>query len=234
MCGIYGSTILYNEHQIREKLKRIQFRGPDQTGYKKCSFNGNTIILGHNRLSILDLDPRANQPFNYLEQIEIVFNGEIYNFLEIKDELQQKGYQFNTTSDTEVICAAYLEYGNDCVNHMNGMFAFVIYDIKEKILFGARDRLGKKPFYYYHNKMQFEFASQISSIQLFNNRLSISKKAIINYLSWGVIPDNSSIFNEVRKLPAGHSFNYDLINGEFKSHQYWDIDYLGEKKLDRK
>src|SRR5690606_21194199 len=94
-----------------------------------------------------------------------------------------------------------------------------------------RDRLGKKPFYYYHNKMQFEFASQISSIQLFNNRLSISKKAIINYLSWGVIPDNSSIFNEVRKLPAGHSFNYDLINGEFKSHQYWDIDYLGEKKF---
>ncbi|GGD10067.1 asparagine synthase (glutamine-hydrolyzing) [Hyunsoonleella pacifica] len=231
MCGIYGTTIQYEGYQIKAKLERTQFRGPDKTDFKSYSFNDSQVYFGHNRLSIVDLDARSNQPFNYIDKLEIVFNGEIYNFIEIKEELKQKGYKFTTTSDTEVICAAYLEYGFNCVDKLNGMFAFVIYDIGNQKFFGARDRLGQKPFYYFHDKNNFEFASQISSIQLFNKRLSISSKAIRNYLSWGVVPDSMSIFNEVKKLEAGHYFTYNLNNGDFKSQVYWDIDSFGKNKF---
>ena len=231
MCGIYGTTIHYEEHEVKAKLQRTVFRGPDQSGSKSFNFDNVHVTFGHNRLSILDLDARSNQPFNYFNKVEIVFNGEIYNFIELKEELKQKGYEFNTTSDTEVICAAYMAFGYECVNRLNGMFAFVIYDRQKQLLFGARDRLGKKPFYYYHNQRQFEFASQVSSIQLFNKELSISSKAIHSYLSWGAVPDTLSIFNEVKKLGAGHFFNFNLKNGDFKIQQYWDIDYLGNNKF---
>ncbi|WP_452226937.1 asparagine synthase (glutamine-hydrolyzing) [Lacinutrix cladophorae] len=221
MCGIYGSTIKYTPSQVKEKLASAAFRGPDATHF---TFNGKdkNIIFGHNRLSIIDLDPRSNQPLTY-KHIHIVFNGEIYNFLEIKKQLQTQGYIFNTTSDTEVLCAAYLEYGEAFINKLNGMFAFVIYDEKQQRLFGARDRMGQKPFYYYLGENGFEFASQISSIQLHNSNLSISSKAISSYLTWGNIPDPNSIFNEVHKLEAGYSFILDLTNNSFKKSQYWDI-----------
>ncbi|MCK0124114.1 asparagine synthase (glutamine-hydrolyzing) [Gelidibacter sp. F2691] len=231
MCGIYGSTIPYSESQIKEKLERTSFRGPDQMGWKIYPSDNQTIALGHNRLSIIDLEARANQPLSYGQNIEIVFNGEIYNFREIRDILYKKGYAFKTTSDTEVICAAYLEYGEDCVNHFNGMFAFVIYDKIRHQFFGARDRLGVKPFYYYHNGTDFEFASQISSIQLHNSNLSISQKSIEAYLTWGNIPDPLSIFNEVKKLMAGHTFVFDMMTGELKTKVYWDIDYQGHRNF---
>jgi asparagine synthase (glutamine-hydrolysing) len=186
------------------------------------------IIFGHNRLSIIDLDPRSNQPFTYYEHIHIVFNGEVYNFKSIKDTLIKLGYKFKTTSDTEVLCAAYLEYGQDCVHYFIGMFAFVIYDEKKQLFFGARDRLGQKPFYYYHDGKSFEFASQISSIQLHMNNLTISKRAISYYLSWGNIPDPQTIFNEIKKLKAGHSFTFDLKTGDFNNKPYWDIDFKGK------
>lgn len=227
MCGIYGSTIQYTEQQIREKLHRTSFRGPDQTGIKVYKNENQQIILGHNRLSIIDLDPRSNQPFTYLNKIHVVFNGEIFNFQILKKQLELKKYKFTTTSDTEVICAAYLEYGENCVRHFNGMFSFVIYDEDNNLLFGARDRMGQKPFYYYHNGKEFEFSSQISSIQLFNKNLSISNKSIKLYLSWGNIPDPFSIFNEIRKLKAGHCFVFNLHTGDLKIRQYWDIDYKG-------
>jgi len=225
MCGIYGSTIAYKEAEIKAKLERISFRGPDKLDYKIYNSSIKPIIFGHDRLAIIDLDPRSNQPFTYLDSIHIVFNGEIYNFKNIKDKLAKKGYTFNTTSDTEVICAAYLEYGENCINYFNGMFTFVIYDEKQQQLFGARDRLGQKPFYYYHNKTDFEFGSQLSSIQLFNKNLSISKKAISYYLAWGAVPDPFSIFNEIKKLKAGNTFTYNLVSGKFIEKPYWDITY---------
>ena len=228
MCGIYGTTIKYSDKQIKSKLERTAFRGPDQMGIETFKSDNNDITLGHNRLSIIDLDPRSNQPFTYQNKTHIVFNGEIYNFLELKKTLQDLGHTFNTTSDTEVVCAAYLEYGNDCVAHFNGMFAFVIYDTENQKLFGARDRLGQKPFYYYHNGNDFEFSSQISSIQLDNQNLSISKKAIDYYIAWGNIPDPYSIFNEVHKLKAGHRFTFNLTDGKMNIDQYWDIDYQTE------
>lgn len=231
MCGIYGSTILYKESQIKDKLKRTSFRGPDQMGWKMYPSNNQSITLGHNRLSIIDLDARSNQPYSYGENIEIVFNGEIYNFRDIKDVLHKKGYLFKTTSDTEVICAAYLEYGESCINHFNGMFAFVIYDKNKNQFFGARDRLGVKPFYYYHKGKDFEFSSQISSIQLHNSNLSISRKAIDSYLTWGAVPDPMSIFNEVKKLRAGNLFVFNLNSGDLNVKTYWDIDYKGDNKF---
>lgn len=220
MCGIYGSTILYSENQVQDKLERIRFRGPDKS---QCKFIKDTIVFGHNRLSIIDLDERSNQPFTYANKIHIVFNGEIYNFQEIKQILKKDGYTFNTTSDTEVICAAYMAYGKACVSKFNGMFAFVIYDENSHELFGARDRLGQKPFYYYLDEKNFEFASQLSAIQLHNNKLSISSDAISYYLAWGNIPDSFSIFNEVKKLKAGYSFTYKLDSKEYKENCYWDI-----------
>lgn len=228
MCGIYGTTLNYNEQQVKDKLKRTAFRGPDQMGWQFYKKDNRQIIFGHNRLSIIDLDPRSNQPFTYYDTIHIVFNGEVYNFKTIKETLSKKGYSFKTTSDTEVLCAAYLEYGEKCVDYFVGMFSFVIYDEKNNILFGARDRLGKKPFYYYHNGKDFEFASQISSIQLHSNNLTISERAIAYYLSWGNVPDPQSIFSQVKKLKAGHKFTFNLSSGEFKSQPYWDIDYTNK------
>ncbi len=228
MCGIYGTTLEYNETQIKDKLSRTAFRGPDKMLWKSYHSDGRKITFGHNRLAIIDLDSRSDQPFTYNKNIHLVFNGEIYNFKSLKNALTTLGYSFNTSSDTEVLCAAYMEYGEACVQHLIGMFAFVIYDERHQTFFGARDRLGQKPFYYYHNGTSFEFASQLSSIQLHRKDLSISERAISYYLSWGNIPDPQSIFNEVKKLKAGHSFVFDLNKGSLEISQYWDIDYTNQ------
>jgi len=228
MCGIYGTTIKYSNNQVREKLERTSFRGPDKLDWKVLGSQSD-IIFGHNRLAIIDLEARSNQPFTYNEDIHIVFNGEIYNFQVLKDELLKKNYTFKTTSDTEVICAAYIEYGEAFVSQLNGMFAFVIFDEGKQTLFGARDRTGQKPFYYFLDENDFEFSSQISSIQLHHKDLTISKKAISYYFAWDTIPDPYSIFNEIKKLPAGHSFTYCLKTKEFNNNAYWDIDKDGAK-----
>jgi len=226
MCGIYGSTIKYSNSIIQEKLERISFRGPDFSDFKLVG----DVILGHNRLAIIDLDPRSNQPFAYMH-LHIVFNGEVYNYLELKDELIAKGFEFNTSSDTEVICAAYLAFGKDCVKRFNGMFAFTIYDSRTNVLFGARDRLGKKPFYYYQDNKSFEFASQPSQISLFNN-FSIDEAAISEYLIWGYIPEPKSIWSEVKKLPAGHLFTFNVETGDFKTESYWDLDFNWQNRFE--
>ncbi|SDJ60705.1 asparagine synthase (glutamine-hydrolysing) [Pedobacter sp. ok626] len=226
MCGIYGSTIKYSDEIIKAKLARINFRGPDYSAFQQ--FEG--LVLGHNRLSIIDLDPRSNQPFSY-QHLKIVFNGEIYNYQDIKTNLQKKSYHFNTTSDTEVICAAYLEYGPDCVKQFNGMFAFTIYDSIKKELFGARDRFGKKPFYFSHKGADFEFASQPSQINE-GRYLTVDEQAINEYFIWGYIPEPRSIWKEVKKLPAGHSFKYDLYTGSLKIDKYWDLDYKWDNKFE--
>ena len=129
MCGIYCSTLSFSEEVVSKKLERIKFRGPDYTGILRK----DDIIFGHNRLSIIDLDERANQPFVY-DTLVIVFNGEIYNFENLRFELVKKGYEFHTNSDTEVLCAMYKEYGIDMLGRLNGMFAFVIYDSVNSIL----------------------------------------------------------------------------------------------------
>jgi asparagine synthase (glutamine-hydrolysing) len=220
MCGIYGTTIPYNTSQVKEKLARTSFRGPDRL--KAVVFDDGKVTFGHNRLSIIDLDHRSDQPFVY-EHLTIAYNGEIFNFKALRQQLEKEGFKFSTTSDTEVVCAAYLKFGSDCVQHFNGMFAFVIHDGKTNTFFGARDRLGQKPFYYYQKGRDFEFASQLSSIQLHHNDLSISNKAILEYLRWGAIPEPLSIFNEIKKLKPGFCFLFDLKEGAYKEWQYWDL-----------
>ncbi|WP_276166275.1 asparagine synthase (glutamine-hydrolyzing) [Zobellia alginiliquefaciens] len=231
MCGIYGTTISYTERQVKKKLEVTSFRGPDQMGIETYKNRLSTITFGHNRLSIIDLDPRSNQPFNYQNRVNIVFNGEIFNFGELKAILRKKGHSFSTESDTEVICAAYLEYGTECLSLFNGMFSFVIYDIEKQLLFGARDRLGQKPFYYYHNGDKFEFASQLSSIQLFNPNLTISENSITSYLNWNSVPPPSSIFNEIKKLKDGHFLIFDIKDSTLNIEKYWDIDYQGKTQF---
>ncbi|HTN21389.1 MAG TPA: asparagine synthase (glutamine-hydrolyzing) [Pelobium sp.] len=219
MCGIYGSTIKYPVDIIREKLDVMKFRGPDFSGFIQTP----EITLGHNRLAILDLDSRSNQPYSY-KHLKIVFNGEIYNYKSIRSELAKKGYHFTTTSDTEVIGAAYMAYGDACVTHFNGMFAFVIYDSSKKLLFGARDRLGKKPFYYAHQGDLFEFASQSSAIKIGRN-LTLDQQAVQDYLIWGYVPEPRSIWSEIKQLPAGNYFTYNLKSGLLQINKYWDLDY---------
>lgn len=219
MCGIYGSTIKYSFDIIREKLNVMKFRGPDFSGFIQTP----ELTLGHNRLAILDLDSRSNQPFEY-KHLKIVFNGEIYNYKCVRSELEKKGYYFRTTSDTEVIVAAYLAYGDNCVEHFNGMFSFVIYDSSKNILFGARDRLGKKPFYYYHNGIAFEFASQPSAIKIARD-FTLDQQAVSEYLIWGYVPEPRSIWKEVNQLQAGNCFTYHLRSGVLWIKKYWDLDY---------
>ena len=219
MCGIYGTTKHYSDSVLHQKLESIQFRGPDYSDYQRVS---DQVTFGHNRLAIIDLDARSNQPFKY-QHLWLVYNGEVYNFQKIKKELIEKGYTFTTDSDTEVIAAAYLAYGPACVEQFNGMFAFVIYDTKQKILFGARDRMGQKPFYYSLANGHFEFASQIYPISI-GNKFTVDEDSIIQYLHWKCIIAPNSIYKEIKKLKAGHSFIYNLNNKQYKESKYWDID----------
>jgi len=218
MCGIYGSTVYYNDDIVREKLAKIHFRGPDHSGFERIE----SVILGHNRLAIVDLDPRSNQPFTY-KHLKVVFNGEIYNYQHLKCKLKKSGHEFHTDSDTEVLAAAYLEYGVHCVDYFNGMFAFVIYDTKEQKFFGARDRLGKKPFYYVHNGRDFEFASQPMQITV-GQQINIDVQAIQEYFIWGYVPEPRSAWQEIKKLQAGHFFIFNVITGQFKTEKYWEIE----------
>lgn len=222
MCGIFGTTLNYSSEIINKKLELIQFRGPDYTGVKRFSRpDGGNITFGHVRLAIIDLDPRSNQPFIYNDQISIVFNGEVYNYKELKKQYLSD-VTFRTESDTEVICAMYERYGTDAVKYFNGMFAYVIYDRKKNIFVGARDRLGKKPFYYWHSNTGFEFASQVKSI-LHKNNFSIDALSRQFYLLHGYIPDPYCIFSEIKKLRAGHCFTYNLETNTLSIQQYWTI-----------
>lgn len=218
MCGIYGSTIYYNDDLVRAKLARVSFRGPDHSGFERI----DGVVLGHNRLAIVDLDQRSNQPLTY-RHLKIVFNGEIYNYRPLRSKLTALGHVFLTDSDTEVIVAAYLQYGVYCVNHFNGMFAFVIYDSRTKMLFGARDRLGKKPLYYAQSGLGFEFASQPAQITL-GRITTVDEQAINEYFIWGYVPEPRSAWHEINKLQAGYTFTFNTRTGRFNTEKYWDLD----------
>lgn len=222
MCGIYGTTLSYQPEIIKRKLQLMRFRGPDHTAVKIFSTTlGGRLTLGHVRLSIIDLDERSNQPFEYNSDICIVFNGEIYNYKELKKQYLSD-VTFRTESDTEVICALYEKYGLDSVRYLNGMFAYVIYDRRRNIMVGARDRLGKKPFYYWHSDKGFEFASQIKVI-LHGNAFQIDSLSRQLYLLHGYIPDPYCIFKEVKKLRAGEYFTYSLDTKKLNIKSYWNI-----------
>ena len=223
MCGIYLTNIPFEENLVKEKLDSISFRGPDYTDIKKV----NNLTLGHLRLSILDLDARSHQPMIH-ENLHIVFNGEIYNYKDIKDELLKKGHNFKTESDTEVLLIGYKEWGEGILQKINGMFAFCIYNTKSNTIFSARDRLGVKPFYYYWKDAQFEICSQIRP--LLKNK-KINEEAVSMFLDCKFIPSPYTIAENVHKLPPGNFMKIDLNSKEFVIKEYWNLDYVKTRNI---
>lgn len=225
MCGIAGIYSLKSKVESRkseETIKRmadsIAHRGPDDSGV----FVSDKIALGHRRLSILDLSPLGHQPMTRGDLV-IVFNGEIYNYLEIREELKANGHQFKSSSDTEVILASYQEWGEQCLAKFNGMWAFAIYDQKNDIVFASRDRLGVKPFYYYKNDEEIVFASEIKAL-LAHPRIKPepNEKIIRDYLAGGLVNHTrETFFQGIQELPPGH---YLIVQkSKVESRKYWDI-----------
>jgi len=201
----------------------IQHRGPDDEGY----FIDKNVGLGFRRLSIIDLNT-GHQPLSNIDgSIHIVFNGEIYNFIEQRDILKQKRYSFRTATDTEVILHLYEEYGVDCLQYLRGMFAFAIWDSKKKQLFCARDRFGIKPFFYYTDKQKFAFGSEIKAILGCTDiDRTFSKEAMDSYFAFGYITSDLSIYRNVKKLQPGHYLLLSLkdkVSIEIK--RYWEIHF---------
>ncbi len=220
MCGIAGIvSSKANETDLSIMLKEQTHRGPDHTG---IYIDKGFAAIGHNRLSIIDLSADANQPFtDNSGRYQLSFNGEIYNYKELKEELKNS-YQFKTSSDTEVLLAAYIIWGKDCLDQLNGMFAFAIWDTKEKILFAARDRFGVKPFYYALENNSIYFSSEIKAIRSVLNRNKPNEKVWANYFTHGSYgkPDET-FFDELPQLQGGYFLNFS--NGELAIEKWYDF-----------
>ena len=227
MCGIAGffrtCAPCADMLTLRRMGEAILHRGPDAGGEHLDEYVG----LAHRRLSIIDLSADGNQPMFFADgRYAIVFNGEIYNFLELRAELVQSGVTFRSRTDTEVILALYAAKGGACLEQLNGMFAFAIWDKVEKKLFIARDRIGKKPLYYYHGGGdRLAFASEIKALlQLPGIPREVEPTAVVDFLKYLYVPAPKSIFRNIRKLPAGHWLELKL-GGEPRVRQYWDVDF---------
>ena len=211
MCGIIGTSNLNcTEEKMQVALKEIFKRGPDNIGVEKNEF----VFFGHTRLSILDLETRSNQPFKYSHKgrsFLITFNGEIYNYISIKEKLINKGYRFRTTSDTEVICAAYCEYGIDCFDFFEGMWAMAINDGSNLIV--SRDRLGKKPLYLSHLPGEpVFFGSSLKSVSIISDRSKLNSEGVELYFALGFIPKHYTIIKNISKVEPGFIHHYEIKN----------------------
>ncbi len=230
MCGIAGIVAFQQDESHRDKLSRmldlLAHRGRDQHGIAELDH----VFLGHRRLSIIDLHTNAAQPMWYADKKYCLsYNGEIYNYLELRTYLQKKFYQFQTHSDTEVILAAYDHWGTDCVQKFNGMFAFALWDDAKKYLFCARDHLGIKPFYYHKTAKQFAFASEAIALTPFNDK-RLNQDALYAYLMSMYVPGELSIFADVKKLAPGHIMLVHA-NGNIHTAAYWSLDSFEGKSV---
>jgi len=225
MCGIFGIVSpKIDRHQVEASTNTLSHRGPDDSGF----FVGEGVGLGHRRLSIIDLEGGHQPIFNEDGSKCIIFNGEIYNFVEIRDLLLLKGHRFSTRSDTETILHAYEEWGEFCVEHFRGMFAFAIWDSKEKTLFLARDRLGIKPLFYGEHDGSFYFASEMKAILAVPNfPREIDEVALTNYFALSYIPAPLTIFKNIRKLLPGHTLT--VKEGKISTRKYWDLEFVPDK-----
>ena len=210
----------------------LAHRGPDAEGH--WISDDNTIALGNRRLSIIDLSNAGNQPMRYLNRYTIIHNGEIYNYIEIKEELQKKSYSFSSKTDTEIIVAAYDCWGDECVDYFDGMFAFAIWDEKERELFAARDRFGEKPFFYFLNTEQLVFGSEMKALWTAGIERRVNLKLLFNYLTIGYV-DNPNIpeetfYENIFKLPPASFLKFSISNFQFSITNYWDIEIENENK----
>ena len=231
MCGFVGfcDDSKNKKKIIRDMADIIKHRGPDSDGY----YVDNNIALGFRRLSIIDLDKGSQPIFNEDKDKVIVFNGEIYNYKEIREELKSKGHKFSTNTDTEVILHGYEEYKEDILNKLRGMFAFVIYDIKEKSLFGARDFYGIKPFYYYYDNENFLFGSEIKSfLGSPNFRKELNKDMLSQYLTFQCSIGEDTFFKNTYKLLPGHYFIYKDKELEIKKYYEVKLEPNDDKSLE--
>lgn len=231
MCGFVGfcDDSKNKKKIIRDMADIIKHRGPDSDGY----YVDNNIALGFRRLSIIDLDKGSQPIFNEDKDKVIIFNGEIYNYKEIREELKSKGHKFSTNTDTEVILHGYEEYKEDILNKLRGMFAFVIYDIKEKSLFGARDFYGIKPFYYYYDNENFLFGSEIKSfLGSPNFKKELNKDMLSQYLTFQCSIGEDTFFKNTYKLLPGYYFIYKDKELEVKKYYEVKLEPNDDKSLD--
>lgn len=231
MCGFVGfcDDSKNKKKIIRDMADIIKHRGPDSDGY----YVDNNIALGFRRLSIIDLDKGSQPIFNEDKDKVIVFNGEIYNYKEIREQLKSKGHKFSTNTDTEVILHGYEEYKEDILNKLRGMFAFVIYDIKEKSLFGARDFYGIKPFYYYYDNENFLFGSEIKSfLGNPNFKKELNKDMLSQYLTFQCSIGEDTFFKNTYKLLPGHYFIYKDKELEVKKYYEVKLEPNDDKSLE--
>lgn len=243
MCGIYGIVNLrepVDADFLKRKRDLLYHRGPDDAGIWISP--SRQVGLAHRRLSIIDLTSAGHQPMiSQDERCVIVFNGEVYNFQALRAELENFGYQFKGNSDTEVALVSYQAWGNECISRFNGMFALSIYDRGDDntppSLFFARDRAGKKPFYYFHEGNRFQFASELKAL---DTTSSIDISALNYYLALGYIPGELCLAKGVRKLPPAHAARLDMSTLKFQTWRYWNLpvnsanpDTDGEKLADQ-
>jgi asparagine synthase (glutamine-hydrolysing) len=226
VCGIAGIVgkrgDVVEAADVRRMCQTIVHRGPDDEGV----YAQGPVGLGMRRLSIIDLAGGKQPIHNEDRTVWVVFNGEIYNFPELRRELVGRGHQFYTQSDTEVIVHLYEEMGADCVKKLRGMFAIALYDTKRDVLFLARDRLGKKPLHYALHQGRLLFGSEIKTILAVHPELAdIDSEGLLQYFYFGYIPDPHTAFRDIRKLPAGHLMEF--RQGEVKIRQYWDLPKYG-------
>ncbi|HCU88638.1 MAG TPA: asparagine synthase (glutamine-hydrolyzing), partial [Gammaproteobacteria bacterium] len=232
MCGIAGLINLRGEKvpRINRGLRVMnalqEHRGPDDDGVwvDEKEFIG----LAHRRLSIIDLSSGGRQPMLGLNGAVITYNGEIYNFLELRQQLSAH-WQFRTNSDTETILAAYEHYGYDCVDHLRGMFAFAIWDPRKHVLFCARDRFGIKPFYHMQVGDTFYFASEIKALMPFLPEVNTDPAGLVEYLTFQYTIGANTLFQDIRQLEPAHTLV--VSGGRYQTKRYWDVSY--DINLDR-
>lgn len=227
MCGIAGFN-WEDKLLIKRMTDIIEHRGPDGEGF----YVDNGVSLGHRRLSIIDLSSAGRQPMSNAEgTIWITFNGEIYNFKELRLLLEQKGYHFRSNTDTEVIIYGYQEWGENVVEKLHGMFAFAIWDSVCKRFFLARDRLGKKPIYYYWDNQKFIFASEMKALLLHPIKKNVDYISLNHYLAYFPVPAPRTIFTEIKKLLPGHSLT--LQGKALTIKKYWDLQFSNTFRTER-
>lgn len=222
MCGINGFN-WNNECSIKTMNDTIRHRGPDDTGH----FVDDCVSLGHVRLSIIDLSDRGHQPMvDVSTNYYLVYNGEIYNFQEIRVELEKKGIQFKSNTDTEVLLYSYIVWGPECLHKFNGMFAFAIYDKKKGDIFLARDRIGVKPLYYYYKEGKFIFSSEISGILSHNIETKPNIKAIRDFLLYNITSHmTETFFTDINRVPKGHYLMFNVIKKDYKPICWWKFSF---------
>ncbi len=240
MCGIFGALNLNgyfssNEYgQFVNLTDMVRYRGPDACGYLPlnvkeegiCSKSKFDVFLGHRRLSIIDLNENANQPFEFKKGLWIIYNGEVFNYIELRNELKGNGYEFITESDTEVILAIYDYYGIDGFSRLNGMWAFAIVDLMKNKVILSRDRFSIKPLYYLQIDNKFYFASEVKQLLPILKVKSVNLKVMFSFLKQGLISfNNETFFNDIRTVKPMHNVVINLKEKNFAEKRYWNYSF---------